>query len=70
MTDLKIGDTVVIYEPEEIMTYLSKGNDLPVIRSGMLAFSHKVDRALHLIEEVPLSIPEEGYTRFFFVIRT
>ena len=66
MLDLKIGDTVVIYEPEEIMTYLSKENDLPVIRSGMFSFSHQVNRGLYLTEEVALSIPEEGYTKFFF----
>ena len=66
MLDLKIGDTVVIYEPEEIMSYLSKENDLPVIKSGMFSFSHQVDRGLYLTEEVALSIPEEGYTRFFY----
>ena len=66
MMDLKIGDTVVIYEPKKIMNYLSKGKDLPVIESRMLAFSHQVDRGLYLTEEVALSIPEEGYTKFFF----
>ena len=66
MMDLKIGDTVVIYEPKKIMNYLSKGKDLPVIESRMLAFSHQVDRGLYLTEEVALSIPEEGYTRFFY----
>ena len=47
------------------MNYLSKENDLPIIKSGMLAFSRKVDNELHLIENIDLTIPEEGYTRFF-----
>ena len=33
----------------------------------MLAFSRKLDKELHLIENIDLTIPEEGYTRFFFI---
>ena len=65
MMDFKIGDAIVIYEPEQIVNYLSKENDLPIIKSEMLAFSRKLDKELHLIENIDLTIPEEVYTRFF-----
>ena len=31
----------------------------------MLAFSCKLDKELHLIENIDLTIPKEGYRRFF-----
>ena len=63
---MKVGDLVAIYEPEKITSWLSKDSDLPVVKSGLLPFFHKVHPSLYMIEEIPLVIPEEGYTRFFY----
>ena len=66
MPSMKIGDTVAIYEPKKIISWLSKDSDLPVVKAGLLSFCHKVSPSLYMLEEIPLVIPEEGYTRFFY----
>ena len=68
MQRMKVGDAVAIYEPEKITNWLSKDSDLPVVNSGLLPFCHKVEPSLYMIQEIPLVVPEEGYTRFFHFI--
>ena len=58
MIGFKISNAIVIYKPEQIVNYLSKENNLPIIKSGMLAFSRKIVKELHLIENIDLTIPE------------